>query len=627
MKKQKNSAESVVAQAKSKSRAKNIENLNRVRTEFEECLESGKRSLFAIFPGKEKTGTHRVDLTFLLRYPDLEPLFSNAFLAWAAPLKKITRENGARNLRAGFFSYLYSEWPTDLRPQDLTDELLIGFRNHIVLLPTSRGSAITHGNARQLYGTPCRLMRSIKTGPWHEHARRIVEHSPHLAPKGLKISNPTDVIPLDILKEIINSAEQEILTIERRLEASITLLATGRDTLNSECKTEFKNKRDYRDLSTCLAAIDSAYRHVVPTNDEIRSENVYLGRAIDAYHGQQKVSSFFQPSARDLVPFVILLSVATVFNPSTILYLEWMSIDFNSEQAGRPALKIIGHKGRAGRNIPRLLEPEAAVSSKLTIKQLFLCLDRLTQRIRPALPVEFRERIFVFVPVCHPKKAKAFGTDHAVEFCPSTDAAWTKSLANFIADNKLPLFTLGQLRPTILDAAQSLGGSLEVARSLGDHRNPRTTWTHYTSASTKQKNRERIGQVLLLRERWFDSQGIIDPRKLTLDHDKGAATPGFSCLDPFDSQRPNQQSGRLCRDYGGCPSCPLAVAHPSDPICVAYYVALDQAILNSQASMSAQVWSKRWAPVWRDLKELLAWVPDEVLTVARKIPSQLPNVG
>lgn len=225
------------------------------------------------------------------------------------------------------------------------------------------------------------------------------------------------------------------------------------------------------------------------------------------------------------------------------------------------------------------------------------------------------------------KRPKGFGVDGEKNQPSSRDIVWATALKNFIKDNKLPSFTLGQMRPTILDLVQFVDGSLEAARKVGNHGNPATTWTHYTSGGVRARYRERIGQVIVLRERWLQTGGDIDPRCLAPGQDKGAATPGFSCLDPFDSQRPNQQQGRLCKDYGGCPSCPMAAAHPSDPLCVGYYTALEAAIYRSQGAMSARTWIERWTPVLADLAALRAWIPPNVLEASREISIQLPNVG
>ncbi len=433
---------------------------------------------------------------------------------------------------------------------------------------------------------------------------------------------------MEVLLSILDAAEKEVLAIEQRFVTAKALLAEGRTRLLDPFRHAKGKRSDYRDLAICLAALDEAYPSVIPDLEVIILDHPLLGQAVRELHGHGTVSSCFYASGRDLVPYVLLLTVATVFNPDTVLSLEWSNIDFDKDQAGTPAIEIVGLKGRAVQDLVRVFESDVAVSSSLSLRRILFGLQEITSRIRPALAPEHSERLFVFVQKWGgQKKPKSFGLDGRKLLLPSGDIVWQSSLKNFIKDNRLPPFTLGRLRPTILDLVQFMDGSLEAARKVGNHGNPVTTWTYYTSDGVRKRYRERIGQVIVLRERWVQTEGAIDPRRLTPSQDKGAATPGFSCLNPFDSQRPNQQPARLCKDYGGCPSCPMAAAHPNDPQCVGYYTALEEAIYRSQSTMSASTWIERWVPVLSDLAALRAWIPPDVLKASREISVRLPNVG
>lgn len=622
------SAASNVAQAKAKNEQNGeIAPITKCRAEHRTDSKTGDLTLTAIFPTRNGRDPHHVNLSFLLAFPNLQPMFTEAFLHWGANVEPITRIKSLDSLRRYFFTYLKSVWSNMLAPEDIDDELLTGYRQYLLNTSWSNGKAL---NPTTVTSTLCHLrtiLSSLTSGPWALDANRIAEQIP-AGPRGAhRKAEPRKALGFDCLLKILMAAEREVLAIENRFANAQMLLAEGRRRLQAPSRITNDTRTDYRDFATCLAAVDEAYPVVSPVLEVLWAEHRALGWAMHT-HGQNKIDSYLHPSSQDLVPFILLLAVVTVFNAETLLSLKWQNIDLDKDQAGTPAIEIVGAKGRASRDLVRLLDPNAATSSQLSLKRMLFCLRDITSRIRPLLKPREADYLFVFVPRNRPRRPMAFGLETETRtVSKSGHSAWRLALGKFIRDNKLPKFTLGQIRPSILDLVQFMDGSLEAARKVGDHRDLTTTWTYYTSDGVRARYRERVGQIILLRERWHRSNGVIDPRRLGLSQDKGAATPGFSCLNPFDSPRPNQQPGKLCKDYGGCPSCPLAAAHPNDPLCVAQYTALETAIYRSQSTMNAMSWIERWTPVLADLAALRAWVPQDVLTDSRKISITLPNVG
>jgi hypothetical protein len=442
---------------------------------------------------------------------------------------------------------------------------------------------------------------------------------------------PTEVLGLDALLAIIAASEKEVVAVGERFSHGQVLIEEGQSRpVHIPLRNRARRREgygDYSEFAVCLSAAHLAYPGILPTNEQIAEQRPQLARALKDLHGTKKIQSYLYPSSRDLVPFVLLLSIATVFNPDTVLKLDWKDVDFNKEQAGRRAVEIIGKKPRGARDLVCLLDPDAGASANLSLEQLLTTLKNICSRLRTCLLGRHANRIFVFANYRGDRCARAFDHMSAKRGVSASHDQFESALALFVRDNQLPYFTLSQIRASVLDLVQFIHGDLETARKVGNHKRPVTTWTHYTSDGIKKRYRERIGQIVIMRERWFETSGVIDPRRLTPDQDKGAATPGFSCLDPFDSPRPLQTRGKLCKDYGGCPSCPLAAAHPANPVCVGQYMALERAIYRSQPEMSASTWLDRWVPVLVDLKALQAHIPDSVLAESRKISIILPNVG
>lgn len=623
--KKKPSSAAVVA---SQFRAKNSQNsdvkpIPKNKAEREVNSDAGIPRLMVSFPRREGEQPHKVDLGFLLRYPNLQSMFIEAITSWGSALQENTRSEVVSNLKRGFFDYLNISWPHTFSPAEIDDEVLAGFKEFLFRKVGKKGKPWHPTTISASLDSLRSVLSAVESKTWSKHARRIVERIPSGPVGAGRKSEPTEVLSLNQLLLIMEAAEQEVLEIEKRFARGAELLAEGRAKLSDPDRVVVGNRNDYSDLAVCLAAVDAVYPNIIPDLDKIEADHPALGNALHDIHGHRTVRSHFYATGRDLVPFAILMAIATAFNPETILNLKWSNIDTEKDRAGTPIFEIWGEKNRATRDSVRLLDPEGGVSSQLSLKRLLTCLRNISNRIRPVAASSSAEFLFLCIQQVGTKRPKGLGE----EVGRGGSSVWKWALVNFIKDNKLPSFTLKQIRPTILSLVQFMDGSLEAAQRVGNHKSPATTWRHYTSDAVKKRYKERIGQIILLRERWIDSNGTVDPRRLQPRQEKGAATPGFLCLDPLDSPRPNQQKGKLCKDYGGCPSCPMTAAFPNDPISVGYYYALEVAIYRSQPLMSARTFLERWVPVLTDLRALLAMTPPDVLEESRKFSIKLPNVG
>jgi hypothetical protein len=577
---------------------------------------NGVPFLFAVFPSRSNEVPTSVDLSYLLDFPNLWELFASAFLVWGAPVAHRSRIEVSGVLRRYFFSFLASTGFRQAEPYDIDDQFLGAF-NRFLTEPRSNGQPLNPNTVGDALGAIRRVLGALDSGPWGTAAVSLAERVPP-GPVGAGMkSDAVDVISLDNVIAIVAAAEKELRELQARWERGRRMIGEGRDELAI-------GNRNFRELSICLAAIDDAFPGVIPDLPEIYAHDQELGAAVQHVHRVTEVSSYFYPTGRDLVAFALLLSIATVFNADTVLSLTWSNVE-NVDRLGKKAVKIVGLKPRAGQDMVRLLDASADDPSQVSISTLLGLLQTITARIRPCVDMqEHKDKLFLYVQQFNAKQPKSFGN---VRQGPTNDIVWTRSLANFCKDNKLERFTLSQLRPTLIDMTLFLNGDLAAAQAVGNHRKPYTTWTFYTSSGVKKRFLERIGEVLVLRQRWIDSMGVIDPRRLNPSQDKGAATPGFICLDPFDSPRKNQSKGRLCKAYGECPSCPLAAADIGNASTVALYFALRHSIYRSQTNMSAQTWLLRWAPVLADLDALLEIIPQSLSESSRRFQVTLPMVG
>lgn len=329
----------------------------------------------------------------------------------------------------------------------------------------------------------------------------------------------------------------------------------------------------------------------------------------------------------DLVPFVVLLTIVTAFNSSTVLKLEWSNI---IESHDGNTISITGSKPRAGRaqtsthdtDLSTIQFPsEAGIEGGL--KNVLNLLRAITVQARIYADVDEKDFLFLFVHGKGRPRTSSFVSHEGLEA-----RITPRAFESFRSRHNLPRFDLSMLRATEAEVTfQTTGDILAVRERLG-HKDAQITRTHYTSGWVRKSGQEQIGLVQELVVRWARTDGLIDPRGLKDPRDAPSATRGFGCIDPYDSPRRGQINGRLCTAYGECPSCPLMLARPNDLQSVAYFLALKKAIVAGKAGIgTGEAWAERWLPVLTDLEALLAEVPDFIISDAKELRVTLPPVA
>lgn len=621
-------------------------------TRLERGVLIGHPTLTAIFTKKGGGEPDRLDLSFLLQFPGLTDFFAGGILKWGKPLRHITRLEGTNGLRANWFTYIIEKGLVELVPWQIDQQVMAGFKTWLLQQVKADGEARHPNTTRQELGIVRSVFRNVPG------AGQFVDLVPAGPRGGARKTNPTEVLEFDQLLSVMDAVEKEVLALRDRWEDGRRLLTQGRLYLQQGrtlCRSsKGRDASAEANIALALAMLDIRYSGVIPDNVVIDEDDPLLAATIRCAIGSIDANRYFYASARDLVPLAVSIAIATVFNPDTVLTLCWKHIDRNvdrlsngrptvqfdasdeaeegeeiaeTEASGTPLAKVTGDKPRARRQLVRLLDPQASGPDQVSLNLVLDLLTEMTARIRPSVidTEQYGDRVFLYVQKNMQKRPKGFGNSSQ---SASGDITWQRGLRRFIVDNELPAFTLKTIRATLLDYAQLFNrGDLEAAQRVGNHSSRVTTWTHYTTNLIKRLLQEATGESLLVRERWLESDGKLDPRKFRESTSKGCATPGWICLDPFDSPRHNQKRGRLCKAYGECPDCPLAAARPSNPRNVMLYEALRRAIYRSVTRVTATVWRERWAPVVAALDGLMAQVPARVLEKSRELSVELPDVG
>lgn len=589
---------------------------------------TGRTTLRVVIPGWPKPEIYC--FASFQRHPELAELIAEGFRIWSVGVGAKSRLNGHGGLLRGLGAFL-ATCTAAVTPEAIDEAFWTGFLRFLDA-PKASGQPWGPATRSKALGTVKACIHALEDHPDRaEPAKRLIYHSgmpTNPWPGRLRKTVPTEIILPQEVNRIITACLAVVRGIEARLDRNAALLAIGRSELEEARLAGIAP--DHTRIPVCAARIEEAFPDRLATLDDLHRLDPDLGRKVLLLHGMTAIRETLYNSADDLVPFILLLAFRTLFNPDTVLSLDWDSITPSHEEG---VVIFHGQKRRSSRTQTSTHDETEDVGScrlpdeagvPLGLGDLLDILDRLTARTRAivAYPGHSR-RLFVAAPIQGGSAAKAFQHKSG----PSSDKTWKAALGRFIAAHGLSPFTLRMIRATGGDETRRRHGLFAQAEQMG-HQSPQTTRTFYTSDWVRKDGQDRIGETQTLYLRMAETRGVIDPRGLGANGRQAAATPGFLCLDPFHSSRPGQRSGALCTAYGECPSCPLMAADLASDETVARHLALRAAIIAaSMGRVSAEQWREKWHPILSDLDALLAHVPQPVMDAARRLRITLPIVS
>jgi len=520
------------------------------------------------------------------RWPELAEAFSAGLIIWATGKASRTRLNMVRSLNTGWFRFLEAAGgPSTFRITDITTSRTNQF---IVWLNQARVDGSEHLHVTTRHDHYCSLRAIIRALHSHRvwrsalHPELIMRPSPWV---GLsRHSRPAEPIPFPHIRKLFRACISEVKEIKTKFNSDWELIKNRTATLPEHPTSQ----ADYYELHTALAELDRLFRNAIPARQSIFAANPHLDNAIVSKHSYTRIAFPFHPRQRLLVPFILLLAIYFKANASLLLQAE--RSDFVEEEVhGSRRLVWRRFKPRSHATMRRSYAYSESSDHPV---QLLRFMDTWTRRIRPIASSKFRDRVFLFVPEGgSPKKVTSFTDLHA-------HCAWDHNLRKFLNEHAIQGITLQRIRVTGIDLIRQLfNGDIRAAATAAGHTNINTTDAHYTSGAERMRSDETVASVVELRSRWIDSRGRIDPRRTPSNDDKGAATPGWRCLDPFESPILGQTKGRLCCAYGLCPTCPLAQVDTSSAYALARIYQLRSSVEAAQHQVPPQRWLSVWAPV------------------------------
>ena len=590
---------------------------------------TGEPRLLVIFPATDQPEIY--DFSVLLVQPDIGRFLAEGFRHWTESITPLSRKHNALNLRRYIGDFLKTLQASH-QLLDIDETFWTSFLTWVNGPRRKDGQPWAEASRARIHGTFFMCIEALLEHPkWAYEADYLLNRSGF--PRKPWLGRSRRVVPRKVLstperEAIILACLSELSDLRQRLDENDEILERGQKIL----ETAFRKGEapPYRDeIGVCAARIVEVFPTTFASTSDLHAKDQSLGAAVAYKHTLLEVRRLIYATFRDLVPFVLLIGMKTAFNAETILSLNWSRVRLSEDGS---KITFLGTKGRAsnlqvsinnGESLTGDLEVPSEPGMPLGLDDLLKLLQRLTNSTKALLAEpDQADRLFIGVPK---RGAKAKALYNAPG--DAGGALWWSVLQDFIKTHGLTPFGLSTLRLTEGEMEWRRTGDLLAVRDRLGNKSIATTRTHYTSGGMRRESQERVAEVQTLYHRWSQSEGRIDPRTQS-EPRRSSATPGFGCMNPYDSPRLGQRKGRLCDAYGECPDCPMAQSWPHDVQAAVYYLALEKAIYDARLGrVSARQWAEKWPRVLLALNDLLAAIPPAIREEASRFRIMLKPVG
>lgn len=636
---------------KSRTKGESIASLDEARR-YRLVRSTGCIKLMCPKEGEEKEGA--VDLSYLLAFPHLTEPFAQAI--WEICKSKAfacaSCEVMGRELKNGFFVFLKEKSLTDIRLEQLTTYHIEGFKNWLDRTDKTEVAIYRVDTREHRMGHLRRVVQYLKqSDKWAPQLASDLNIRPRMWAGQQGSRRPTPIIHAEDYRKIYQACKKEIIEITGRVKAMrATLqanlchpaaLAPEPTEKTAYGKGVFYNSPNpYYDLGVLLATLHHRYPRQILTFEWLNALNDRLLASALKRRGISTITACFYPTARDLVPFVLMMAIHLDYNKATLmgskvsdyriftrkfgrsefaasasLIEDEDGADSTAEKEGEKQFRGAPVKKRARyRPQERILPAEDAPDNPAFLWQFLV---EWTEWFRPTAAPVWQARLFLYVPGSTSPNKKMQGFDGQTN--PGGDFNFANTYKAFFRDHGLKYYTFMQFRPTGLDIVDvEFGGDIRAKQAAAGHATVQTTYQRYTTDAQMQRGDEALAQLSAARERFRKTQGKSDPRRHPEGADIGAATPGWTCADPYDS--PLYETDKLCGDYGRCPACPLGSIDLNDCYSAAQAFNLLDAIDKAVETMAPTAWLERYGPSRKALTEFwLPQIPDHVLEQVRQM--------
>ncbi|WP_146093359.1 hypothetical protein [Xanthomonas pisi] len=292
------------------------------------------------------------------------------------------------------------------------------------------------------------------------------------------------------------------------------------------------------------------YRGILPERKWLKQHEPDFFLSLEEV-GYLRVAKLINPSVNDLMPAFIILQCFTHWNEQPMCCLRISNIDrcsgLFSNKYKLSSIKFRG-KGMVHRSFfkgDELFNPCNVIDF----------LERWTKHLRVNAPQRVRDDLFLYA--CKFKTRKIGAIRSLGQPLGGTYNLSAERKSRFFKERGIKAAGSSAIRLAGAEYLNEILGDTEKVRVLLGHSTVSVTHDNYRSKATRRNDEESLAGAMALQFRYHDSNAKVDSRS----HfgDRSAASPGYRCLDPFQSPMPGQIDGRMCTGYGLCPACPLSV--------------------------------------------------------------------
>lgn len=526
--------------------------------------------------------------------------FAQAFVTWCNNENREsprTIESGATNFVNGYARFILANNYSTIALNQIDSDFIISFCNALASPHPDTGKFSSENTQRKQFGILKALLDILAE---NKETRKLMaanlSYPQNLYLGAHSSTNQTEVIDDVDWTRIILACRDDIIEIIAQVSAGWAILA-GDEVFPDLTR---RGRGQYSSLEAAIWEVKRTFGDTIPSVADMGNVNLALADAIQHTHGKNAITRAFYPRAEDILPFVVLHSIYTSANTGALRALKWANVEL-LEILGAPRVRYTFVKPRAHLIYKRSFPIQTG--DIFSPYELHLFLKDWTSSIRP-LAGSFADNVYIF---------KAFtqtvrGFFSSQDIGDDSDSTWNSVLKTFRKRHGLPYTTIKMLRMTGLDIVREQSGDdIRAVMAVGGQTAEGTIDLHYNGPGAKRRRTESLAEVMSTQERWVDTDGLRDVRASPDSSDIHAATPGWKCLDPYDSPIPGEKKGRLCQAFGQCPACPMGGLDRESGYALARTLQLADEIRDARFYLDATRWHSVYEPV--SVLLIKKWIP------------------
>ncbi len=543
--------------------------------------------MIAHFDNKDGTNSS-VNLSKWLSIGPLAEQFAMAFAITQAPMLQTGRYTAACNFNYGALKYLNSIGTPFSTPNQVPANLIVQIKRRLQEPDPTTKKYLGESTVTSYLKAIVLLVPGLLQVDARWSHLEVPKYSTNRPQKSSSRSKMPDSD--EMTKTLLVAAKECLL----RMNEVWPRLATVREAL-ADLKAGKHVPVNSAEQQVAHVLFDNAGNFPAPGN--LRGNAGPWSKDFKTY---QTYRNLAYPLGGELVPFYLMLLSQTGWNGQVMNCLEVSGIQF-AELLGTQRIQLRSIKRRGGsRGRPgstSTIRWAAKVSDNaLSANSIVRFLLDWTMLLREYATEPLSNDLFLHAIAEGGRNAiSGFRIDSYAARFDNIGTRICNYIVKYCESREVKYCGVSALRlgmAELIDTATN-GDALQLKNLLG-HRLVDTGQDHYRTTAMLQRSKENMAGGMAVQQRWITSQGKVDTRSKPVGRDSVAATPGFTCLDPFKSPLSGQVEGRLCTAYGMCPSCPLAGSDPDQPYAFARALQLKEEYERAKERLGGSVWKLKF---------------------------------